>query len=159
MGNKYAIKEWWFYSNLVEDISFFPDDIYGFVYILWYSDGKRYIGKKSLYCFKTMNPLANGKIRNGHQFFFNKILNHKKVQREMVKVESNWLEYQGSFDGAKEKRPEKKEIVYLAKSNQELAYLEAKLIFEHDALRNMYYINENVIGRFYRDKLLTRTGQ
>ena len=46
-----------------------------------------------------------------------------------------------------------KVVIQYAFSNQELTYLEAKMLFKYDVLENANYINDNILGKFYRGKL------
>jgi hypothetical protein len=79
------------------------EDKYGFVYILMYEtqqgDRRYYIGKKNFWSFRELKALKNGKKREGHIKFLNHRKDGKLVKYELVKKESNWKEYTGSYKG------------------------------------------------------------
>lgn len=146
--------KWKWEHRWMENISDFPDGTFGFVYEIIFLDGKKYIGKKSLYSHATMNKLKSGKERKGHIEFLRAYRNHKAVELEHIKKESKWKTYQGSFKDSDKLTACKKTILYLAKTSLELTYLEAKAIMETDAIRKSSYINDNVLGRFFKSNFM-----
>jgi hypothetical protein len=102
-----------------------PIDYVGFVYIITFATGQKYIGKKIFW--STKRKIIKGKTKR-------------------LKVESNWRIYYGSSDYIKNlltsgKDGATREIVRLCKTKSEQAYYEMKMIFEHDALLKPHYIN------------------
>ena len=144
----------WIYKNKeiysTEDM---PDNAIGFVYEITFTDGSKYIGKKNLYSERTLAPLKSGKPREGHVCFTFRIKNKHKVDYEIIKVESDWKKYKGSHQDCKNKEPMIKKIIAFAYSKLELTYLEAKALFVYEVLENKDYINDNILGSFYRSNL------
>jgi hypothetical protein len=102
-----------------------PTDYTGFVYHITFTTGQKYIGRKIFWSAKK--KVVKGRVRR-------------------LKVESDWKKYHGSSDYIKtlltdNKNDAKREIVRLCKSKSEMAYFEARLIFETDALLKPEYIN------------------
>ena len=98
-------------------------DYEGFVYLITnLLNGKKYVGKKSFWNYKTLKPLK-GKRRKRH-----------------VKKESNWRDYWGSSKQLLadiEKYGEenfKREILSLHRNKWDLAYYEAKYQFDNEVL-------------------------
>jgi len=113
---------------LYEDKEFTNDDQwYGFIYLIEnLVNGKKYIGRKFLTKagYKTVNK-----------------------KRKKIRVESDWADYYGSSPAlAKDievygKENFKRTILRLCKTRGECNYLEAKLIFETDAVLKEEYYN------------------
>jgi hypothetical protein len=137
----------WIYKNIeIDDISKMPIDIskniFGFVYeITHVPSGRKYIGKKVLYFNKKL-PALKG----------------QKKSRAVVK-ESNWLKYYGSNDTIKNLIKDgkilefKREILTFAYSKYELTYLETKYQFLKEVLEDDNYLNNNILGKFYKGKI------
>lgn len=144
----------WIYKNKeIYSIEDMPDNAIGFVYEITFTDGSKYIGKKNLYSERTLAPLKSGKPREGHVCFTSRIKNRHKVNYEVIKVESDWKKYKGSHQDCKNKEPTIKKIIAFAYSKLELTYLEAKALFVYEVLENKDYINDNILGSFYRSNL------
>lgn len=144
----------WIYKNKeIYSIEDMPDNAIGFIYEITFTDGSKYIGKKNLYSERTLAPLKSGKPREGHVCFTFRIKNRHKVDYEVIKVESDWKKYKGSHQDCKNKEPMIKKIIAFAYSKLELTYLEAKALFVYEVLENKDYINDNILGSFYRSNL------
>ena len=90
------------FNNEITSIEQMPKGAIGFVYMIEYTDGKFYIGKKNLYSTQTVKALKSGKRREGTVDVVYK--NTGKGYRQafdVVKKESDWLTYQGSHDECK----------------------------------------------------------
>lgn len=118
---------------------------YGFVYQIVYTDGKKYIGKKNCYSF-TKKYLTKKELAE--------ITDNRLKKYKMVKKESNWREYAGSFKGAENRKIAHKEILMFCKDKINLTYAEAEVMFKLDVLRDDTYLNENILGAFYKGKIL-----
>ena len=126
----------------IKEIKDMPFSTIGFVYLLEYPDGKKYIGKKNLY-LRVKLPILKSKLkRKGHLSFL-------RIGRELVLKESNWLEYQGSHK-EKKLQPSKKYILHYARSNRQLTYLETKELFKHNVLEEEDFYNDNILGKFFK---------
>lgn len=119
----------WIYKD--ESFTEIPFEKYGFIYRIEYSDGTRYIGKKSFFNLVTLPPLKN-----------------TKTKRHVIK-ESNWKKYSGSCKKAKDKTIVKKEILELCNSKRHLTYAEESWLFLCDVLYFDSYLNSNIGGRHF----------
>lgn len=109
-----------------------PENKYGFIYLITYKSGKKYIGKKSFFSFKILPPLKGNKRR-------------RKVIRE-----SNWKMYLGSSkEIPRTDKPIRKEILSLSNSKQHLSYEEEKYLFMFDVLFSDDYYNKNIAGKYF----------
>lgn len=105
------------------------------VYVIKFTNGKYYIGKKCVRGIRRKPPLK-GKKRN---------------RRVMTNIP--FVKYQGSSEDVKELTPADKNILYQCKSKKAATYLEAMLLFEHDAVLKDEYLNSNISGTFYSNSL------
>lgn len=120
----------------------------GFVYIIVFADGQKYIGKKNFW--------TNRKRRFGKREIA-KLKDKRKKKYEIVTKESNWEEYTSS-------NPEvnvliergykyKKRILRICKGKKELSYYEEKYLFMNGAIESDDYLNGNIAGRYYKRDL------
>lgn len=145
---------WYYLDNEINSINDMPEGVIGFVYKLTFTDNTKYIGKKSLYSTRIIKSLKNGKSReNTVEHLYRNTGKGFRQKFDVIKKESDWKTYQGSAVECKNKTVARKEIIQYAFSNQELTYLEAKMLFKYDVLENSNYINDNILGKFYRGKL------
>lgn len=134
------LPQWTYRSKQRTSIEDFPKYTKGFIYIITFSDGCKYIGSKVLQHKKKLKPLKG-----------------KKKARYKFK-ESDWLTYCGSSDIVKEKLKSKKiyvtsrKILKLCKSDWELTYYETKYLFSYDALLRDDFYNGNILGKFYKPR-------
>lgn len=112
----------WIYKNK-EFTSDDIEDYVGFVYILTdQTNGKKYLGKKTLVSKRKLPPLKG------------------KTRRRTKLVESDWQTYYGSNDEIKSLVEQgggdrfHREIIHLCKSKGEMTYMEAKLQFDYEVL-------------------------
>ena len=137
----------WLYNNeVIESIEQMPQNVFGFIYqSIYIPTNEKYLGKKVLFFNKTLPPLKGFKRK-----------------RKIVK-ESDWLIYFGSHEKIKELLKEgkqdnfKKEILEFAYNKKHLTYLETKYLFCNNVLENNEYINDNILGKFYRKDLVNLT--
>jgi hypothetical protein len=133
----------WTYKNkeitCIEDM---PDDAVGFVYeIINKENDFRYIGKKVIKTIRTSPPLKG-----------------KKRKRKSIR-ESDWKTYYGSNEVIKNLIKEGKKdifernILQYAFSKSELTYLEAKYQFMLEVLEKDNYLNQNILGKFYKGRI------
>lgn len=119
----------------------FPINHYGFIYKIVYDNDMVYLGKKSFWKTKTLQPLKG----------------YKRKRRSMV--ESDWRTYKGST----KEIPDDvnliyKEILMFADSKVHLTYLETKTLLENKVPLNDKFYNKNVLGKFY-DNVDRRVGE
>ena len=130
---------WHYKGEQITDRTQLPDDVIGFVYrITNLLNDKHYIGKKILVNKRTRNPLKGYK--------------RKRVDY----VESNWLKYTGSNEETKKWKIEEcyREILYICYNKTMMTYYETKLQFIENVLESDKYINDNVLGKFYKKTIL-----
>jgi hypothetical protein len=115
-------------------------DYYGFVYLIENKlNGKKYIGRKYLWQFRT-----------------------PKGKKRKVKSESNWKDYYGSCPELKEdvdklgRENFSRTILSLHKTKGKTNYEETRQLFVNNVLIESLdngepaYYNSNILGRFYR---------
>jgi len=165
------MQNWITKDKLVDNIH---KDIHGFVYCIYYEDGKKYIGKKSCHSYITKRPLKRGtnkgfvcKIkRTVYRDIDGSIVTSKnKIKALRAKgikgkieefdkciVESNWRKYIGSSKEAKARKNmiTKREILHFCRNKKYLSYMETKELFCREVLENENYINDNINGSYYR---------
>lgn len=100
------------------------------VYLITYVDGKKYIGKKAVRSMRRKPPLK-GKKRNRI------VLTNLPFQKYVGSHECDTAEILS------------REILYQCKSRKSSTYIEAALLFEHDAVIDPMFLNENILGKFY----------
>jgi len=132
----------------------FPIGTIGFVYEIFFTDGTRYIGKKNLYSTRTMKPLKNGKEREGATRITKNTKKGYRQAWDIVKKESEWKTYKGSHKDCKDKTPSARYILDYARSQRELTYQETKYLFAHQVLEDDKYLNDNILGSFFRGNLV-----
>lgn len=140
---------WEFKNKPVTSLDDIPKGVIGFVYLLYFEDGTKYIGKKNLFSKTTLPALKNGTIRPYATRIY-KNVNKKRTPFDVVTKESNWKTYKGSSKNTKNITPIKRKILRYAISKMELTYLETKYLFVLGALESDTYLNDNVLGKFYR---------
>ena len=131
----------------IEDM---PVNAYGFIYEITFIDNMKYIGKKNLYSIRTLPALKSGKVREGAEKIHRNTGKGFRKAFDVVKIESNWKVYCGSHAECKIRIPKQREILHYAFNKLELTYLEAKYLFINEVLERDDYINDNILGSFYR---------
>ena len=126
---------------------FTPNDLYGFVYCITNrATNRKYIGKKFFWKAKTL-PITKTRKR-----------------RKKLLVESDWKDYYGSHKDIlkllKEGDPmdfERRILCYVP-NKKLLTYFECKYLFINEVLETRNdYINDNILGKFYRKDFLNET--
>ncbi|MFZ9219892.1 MAG: hypothetical protein ACO22Y_00150 [Sediminibacterium sp.] len=139
------METWLYNGRIVNEIKDMPEGTYGFIYeVVHIPTSRKYIGKKVLYFNRTLAPLKGQK------------------RKRKVTVESDWKTYFGSHQEIlgllKEGKQEefKRTILCYVPSKKLLTYYETKYLFINEVLeyRNTY-INDNILGKFYRKDFLT----
>ena len=126
----------WLYRN--KEVIELPADAIGFVYIIHYTDGTRYIGKKLAKTIKKLPPTKDMR-RNSYR---------KK------EIETNWRKYAGSSKRCSTVTIKNKIILEWCSSKKSMGYLEIKYLFEHNVLEDEMFLNDNIAGRYFRGENL-----
>ncbi len=122
----------WFYKDReVSNHNDLPPTCTDFVYMIEYTNGKKYIGKKTIKSLRTKPPLAG------------------KKRKRRVWTELPFADYKGSYAEDFGYETRRKEILYLCSTKKAATYLEAALIFHHDALFDPDFLNRNIVGKFF----------
>lgn len=110
-------------------------DCKNIVYIIKYTDGRKYIGKKTVRSVVKRPPLA-GKKRN-----------------RRVMTNHPFANYEGSHDKPEGIEIESKIILYQCATKTAATYLETALLIHHNAIFTDEYLNKNIGGTFYDNVL------
>lgn len=137
----------WIYKGVVFTPEMIPEGAVGFIYEMTaIIDGKSvaYIGKKN-FALVTKKKLAK------------KSAPVDKRKKNYVKTSK--LNYENYFSSNvtlkqahKDKVPIKRNILHICYSKTELTYMETKYQFVKGVLESDYYLNGNILGRFYKQK-------
>ena len=140
---------WLYNEKVIENIEDFPQDTFGFIYIITHKPtGKSYIGKKVLY--------HNVKKKLTKKELAEQTGPGRKSATKVVAKESDWKTYYGSakpilelIKGGKQEEFTR-EILKLVPNKKLLTYYECKFLFEYGVLENPDgYFNDNILGKFY----------
>jgi len=126
---------WTYKGTIIKDHSDLLDDCTNFVYIIKYTNGQKYIGKKCVKSVRKKPPLK-GK---------------KRCRRILTNLP--FVEYTGSSDLTNELVVLSKEILYQCSNKRAATYLETSLLFKHDVLFDDTYVNANISGKMFGNSL------
>jgi hypothetical protein len=146
---------WIYKGNTIEDISQFPENTYGFVYIVTHTPTNRsYIGKKVLY--------HNKKTKLGKKEIATQTGPGRKPTTKIVTKESDWKTYYGSEIEIKKLLAEGKHnefervILKLVDNKKLLTYFEVKHQFIYEVLEHPNgWFNNNILGKFFSKDFLS----
>jgi hypothetical protein len=140
---------WLYNEKVIENIEDFPQDTFGFIYIVTHKpSGKSYIGKKVLY--------HNVKKKLTKKELAEQTGPGRKSATKVIVKESDWKTYYGSAkpilelikDGKQEEFT--REILQLVPNKKLLTYYECKFLFKYGVLEHpLEYFNDNILGKFY----------
>ena len=147
------LMNWNYLGTEINELVQVPENMIGFIYLIEFTNGMKYIGKKHLYQTRTLKQLINKKRDNVIEVKYRNTGKGYRQAYEVVKVESNWRTYTGSAKECKNLTPRKKSILQFCKNEYELTYYEVYYQFAYDVLTDAYFINDNILGKFYRNKL------
>ena len=142
--------DWTYKNEEVIDISDFPDNTYGFVYIITHlPTGKRYIGKKILY-FTRKVKLGKKDLKA-----FEGVVGRRPSYKLAIK-ESDWKTYFGSNKEMQElikTEPSEnwdRKILITCPTKKLLTYYETKSLFVYQTLEDPEdFWNDNILGKFF----------
>lgn len=139
-------KPWKLNGNDILELNQFPENCYGFVYLITCSTGEKYIGKKALRSYHT-----------SYERRLNERTGRMNKVRVVTSTESNWKDYFGSSAEIKKLVKERgkgsftREIIRLCSSKKSLTYWELAEQCKADVLdAGKQYLNDNILGKFYR---------
>ena len=107
------------------------------------------IGKKNF--FHTTNKKLGKK-----ELLEIPITRGKRPTKKQVVKESDWKTYYGSSTEIKSLPKEEmlRHVLKLCKTSKQLTYWETKYLFQYNVLEDDRYINDNILGKFYRKDLI-----
>ena len=142
-------------------------DSYGFVYYIEYECGKHYIGMKTFAGKKTLPAKKNGELREGAiriqkrvTLTEEELLTARKGQKsklgqfDVVFTESDWKTYEGSSKLTVDLVIKTKHIMHLCPTKRNMSYMEVKMLFMNEVLEDENFINDNILGKFFKDNLV-----
>jgi hypothetical protein len=139
----------WVYKGDVFNDSKIPEGALGFIYEMEaIIDGKavRYVGKKNFY--------STTKKKFGVKALAN--MEDKRAKKYTIQVKTNYQNYYSSNkvlqDAHKAGIIIKRFMVRICFSKTELTYHETKFQFVREVLEKEEYLNQNILGRFYKTK-------
>jgi len=139
----------WVYKGEVFNDSKIPEGALGFIYEMEaIIDGKavRYVGKKNFYSI-TKKKFGVKALAN---------MEDKRAKKYTIQVKTNYQNYYSSNkvlqDAHKAGIIIKRFMVRICFSKTELTYHETKFQFVREVLEKEEYLNQNILGRFYKTK-------
>lgn len=151
---------WEYKGRLITEIADMPEDTFGFIYrVIHKPTQKKYIGKKVLY-FERNVALGKKELEVLKEERKAAGIGGRVPAKKKVIKESDWKTYYGSQDEIKKlvksSKPEDwtREILEFVTTKKLLTYYEIKYILVHDALEDNDYLNDNVLGKFYKKDFL-----
>ena len=111
-----------------------PKDVFGFIYEVTFTDGKKYLGKKQVWMQRKLKPRKTDRVN----------------ARRIKFYEAKWREYEGSSQHRGDREVASKEILQFCYSKKELTYEEEKILFVRDVLFDESYLNANIRGVYFR---------
>ena len=137
------------WTYLGQEIDYVPEEAYGFVYRIDFSDGRYYIGKKN---FRTKRKRRFGKKEIA------KMTDKRLKKYEIVVKESNWREYNSSSKEVqkliKDGLSHSKKILHICYHSKQLTYYEALEQFKANVLEDEKSLNENILNKFHTNVLI-----
>jgi hypothetical protein len=137
-------------EDLINDSNFDINEYIGYIYItLHIPTGRQYIGKKNF--FHTLNKKLGKK-----ELAEIPVTRGKRPSKKSVTKESDWKTYYGSSTEVKSlpKDEMTRYVLKLCKTSKQLTYWETKYLFQYNVLEDDHYINDNILGKFFRKDLL-----
>jgi hypothetical protein len=156
-----TVPTWTYKGQLITHIDDMPEGTYGFIYkVTHLGTNQKYIGKKVLY-FERNKRLGKRALEALREERAKKGIKGRVPLKQKVIKESDWKDYHGSHLEIKRLLDKdgpmsfSRQILCFVKSKKELTYYECKELFINEVLeRNSEYINDNILGKFYRKDFL-----
>ena len=159
-----TVPTWTYKGQLITHIDDMPEGTYGFIYkVTHLGTNQKYIGKKVLY-FERNKRLGKRALEALREERAKKGIKGRVPLKQKVITESDWKDYYGSHLEIKRLLEKdgpmafQKQILSYVKSKKELTYYECKELFINEVLeRDNQYINDNILGKFFRKDFLNET--
>ena len=150
-------KTWTYRGQVVLGKDDMPEDTYGFIYeVTHLPTGKKYIGKKVLF-FERNKKLGKKELAALKEERKEQGIGGRLPTKKKVRIESDWKTYYGSqkeiLELVEKGKQEdfKREILQYVPDKKQLTYYECKYLFINEVLETRNnYINDNILGKFYR---------
>jgi|TARA_R100001443_G_scaffold107689_2_gene117675 hypothetical protein len=141
---------WTYKTNKIGDVTQFPENTFGFVYLITHKPtNKSYIGKKVLY-YTRKQKIGKRELQR-----LEKAVGRRPSYKLVVK-ESDWLNYYGSQKEIKNLLLEGKKdefertILKLSPNKKLLTYYEVKFQMIYQVLEKPdEFFNDNILGKFF----------
>jgi hypothetical protein len=136
-------------EDMINDPSFDFTEYYGYIYMTVHTKtGRTYIGKKA-FQHTTNKKLGKKELAEIP------VTRGKRPTKKQVIKESDWKTYYGSANEIKllSKDEMKRYVIMLCKTKKQLTYCETKYLFQYNVLEDDRFINDNILGKFYRKDL------
>ena len=150
---------WTYQGRIINNISDFPENTYGFIYQVWHKPTDyKYIGKKVLF-FERNKRLGKKALEELREERRTQGIGGRVPLKQLVITESDWKSYYGSHETIKKLVNEtkdfreewEKQILCFVPNKKLLTYFECKYLFINEVLETRSnFINDNVLGKFYR---------
>ena len=131
---------WIFDGKEILSHSDLPEECTDFVYELTFTDGTRYIGKKTIRSIRKKKP-TKAQLAKRKNF----------SRKEMTNLP--FVDYVGSSTENDGKTLSYKEILYLSSNKKTASYLEMIMLVMNDVLFNDTFNNKNISGTYYDNSL------
>ena len=159
-----TLPTWTYKGQIITSIDDMPEGTYGFIYrVIHKPSDRKYIGKKVLF-FERNKRLGKRALQALREERSKKGIKGRVPLKQKVITESDWKDYHGSHLEIKRLLKEdgpmsfQRQILTFVKSKKELTYYECKELFINEVLEsNNQYINDNILGKFYRKDFLDET--
>jgi hypothetical protein len=139
----------WKYQGKEFNQDSIPENAVGFIYIMTaIIEGKSvaYIGKKNFFA-NIKRPMGKKALA---------MSTDKRLKKYTRELKPDFMNYYSSNKTLKEAHKAgvmiKREILRICYSQTELTYQEAKALFVEEVLENDMYLNQNILGKFYKTK-------
>jgi len=146
----------WMYEGKEFTDDMVPEGAFGFIYGMSVTiDGKKklYIGKKNFYSELNV-PLGKKALA---------MREDKRMSKKRKVKKLNFQNYHSSQADLKQAKidgiPIKRVIIKICYCKAELSYQETRYLFKADALEKDEYLNDNILGKFYRSKIKCETNK
>ena len=138
----------WIFQSRAIPTTQTPKYLFGFVYIITFTDGSQYIGKKQIWMEKNLPALKSGIVRKGFERIY-KIKKRKRVPIDHGFIEDKWRDYEGSSQYRDGRVVKKKEILHWTFSKKQNTYLEEKEMFSRGVLETDHYLNATIRNVYF----------